>query len=200
MEKKIGLILLAAGSSIRYEGIKLLDTIAGKQMYLHILEQVKDLSLEPKVIVTQYDEIEQRALKEGFHVIRNERPQDGISRSIRLGVEAILSYEPKLEGMMFSVCDQPYITKETIEDVMDAFCMQEKQIVCATHGEKLGNPCIFGKKYFSSLCRLEGDTGGKAVVKENKNDIFLVQVENSKELVDIDTKLGQKIFFCPKKI
>lgn len=194
MKKKIGLILLAAGNSVRYEGIKLLDTIGGKQMYLHIVDKIKTLPLEPKIIVTQYDEIAQKSINEGFQVIINDRPEDGISRSIRLGMEEILSIDPSLDAIMFSVCDQPYIKRETIEAVIDAFQTQEKQLISVAHGEKLGNPCIFGRKYFAQLSDLSGDTGGKSVLRKNMEDVFLLHVDNPEELVDIDTRLPKNIF------
>jgi len=188
MDNKIGLILLAAGNSVRYKGIKLLDTVLGKQMYLHIVDKVKTLPLEPKIMVTQYDEIAKTVLKDGFQVKINDRPEEGISRSIRLGLKEALEIEPSLDAILFSVCDQPYIKKDTIEAVIKAYQTQDKSIVCAYYGEKLGNPCIFGRKYFKALDSLTGDIGGKSIIKNNMEDVFLLQVDNPEELIDIDTR------------
>ncbi len=188
MDDKIGLILLAAGNSVRYNGIKLLDTVLEKQMYRHIVDKVKTLPLVPKIMVTQYDEIAEKVLTDGFHVKINDRPEDGISRSIRLGLKEALEIEPSLDAVLFSVCDQPYITRNTIEAVIDAYRSQYQEIVCAYYGDKLGNPCIFGRKYFEELDKLTGDIGGKSIIKHNMEDVFLLQVDNPKELVDIDTR------------
>lgn len=189
MEKKVGVVLLAAGSSLRYNGIKLLDFISGKQMYRHILDKIKEMPLEPKIIVTQYEEIARQAKKDGFYAVLNERPEEGISRSIRLGIEKALLLEPSLEALLFSVCDQPYIRQQTIEAAVDAYQTGEKGIVCANDAQTLGNPCIFGRAYFAELAQLEGDVGGKRVVKRHMEDVFLFQVENPQELVDIDTRI-----------
>ncbi|MFA9464831.1 MAG: NTP transferase domain-containing protein [Velocimicrobium sp.] len=195
MEKKIGLILLAAGNSIRYEGIKLLDTIEGKQMYLHILDAVRTLSIEPKIMVTQYDEIAKKAKKDGFRVIINVHPEMGISRSIQLGLKEALMLEPSLDAVMFSVCDQPHIKTQTMEAVIEAWKTEEKSIVCVTDGNQLGNPCVFAKKYFEKLNELVGDIGGKSIVKKNMEDVFLLQVYNPEELIDIDTRKNNKNIF-----
>lgn len=192
MEKKIGVILLAAGSSLRYNGIKLLDFVSGKQMYLHILDKVKMLPLEPKIIVTQYEEIANQAKKEGFHAVINERPEDGISRSIRMGLKEALLLEPSLDALMFSVCDQPYIRQQTIEAVVSAYKVCGKGIICANDGRTMGNPCIFGRAYFTELEQLDGDVGGKRVARQHMEDVFLLQVENPQELVDIDTRIKEE--------
>ncbi|MEG1741249.1 MAG: nucleotidyltransferase family protein [Acetivibrio sp.] len=188
MKKKVGLVVLAAGSSLRYQGIKLLDEIDGKKMYRYILDTLKDTKMEPKVMVTQYEEIAQEAEKEGFCVVMNHKPEEGISRSIRLGMEKILEGYPEIEGMMFSVSDQPYIKKETIQKIVQAFCDDKGQIVSAAYEEISGNPCIFNKSYFKELLCLEGDRGGKCVIKNHGGDVFYLQINNKKELQDIDIK------------
>ena len=63
--KKIGIVLLAAGNSKRYGGIKLLDTMDGKKMYLHIFDHIREISGFTKVVVTQYEEIYEKALEYG---------------------------------------------------------------------------------------------------------------------------------------
>ena len=81
--KQVGMILLAAGSSKRYGGIKLLEQIQGKQMYLSLFDNVSYFPNCPKVVVTQYDEIYEKALTYGYTPIRNRKPELGISHSIQ---------------------------------------------------------------------------------------------------------------------
>lgn len=186
--KKIGMVLLAAGSSKRYQGIKLLDIIDGKQMYLHILELAGQLKISPKIIVTQYDEIEKKALEYDFTAVRNEEPERGISRSIQLGLQKALEEDSDLEGILFSVCDQPYLTLATLEHLIAAFDISDKSMASVSYHGVHGNPCIIGSKYFMELQSLEGDVGGKKIISKFPKDVESVPVEDEKELADIDQK------------
>lgn len=184
----IGIVVLAAGNSVRYQGIKLLDNVDGKKMYRHILDKVRKLANEPKIVVTQYEEIAAYAVKSGCNVVINERPEDGLSGSIKLGIMEALAKEPKLEGILFAVSDQPYLHQETIERVITAFYESKKGIVSAAKDGMSGNPCLFGCRYFQELLCLTGDKGGKIVIKNHENDVYFLQVEDEKELEDIDLR------------
>jgi CTP:molybdopterin cytidylyltransferase MocA len=165
-----------------------LDYIDGKKMYLHILELLKTFPLSPKIIVTQYDEIVYCASEYGFEAILNKEPEIGISHSIHLGLNAALERSPSLDGVMFGVCDQPYLKRSTIERLFQAFSSTDKNIVALTWQESIGNPCIFGRKYYDELLALTCDVGGKKVLKRHPEDVERVMVQEEKELIDIDTK------------
>lgn len=192
--KQIGLILLAAGSSLRYHGIKLLDTIDGKKMYCHIMDQMKTVPFVEKVIVTQYEEIAEAAALQGYHVRLNHHPEEGISRSIHLGLEEMLRQNPSIDMVMFSVCDQPYLKKSTILKLVTTCNERKEGIICTCYGDKIGNPCVFQKKYFEELMKLTGDVGGKKIVKLHQDDSYFIQAESDRELVDIDTRINTKNF------
>lgn len=187
---KIGIILLAAGNSIRYSGIKLLDIISGKKMYLHILKRSSLLSASPKIIVTQYQEIQDIASHYGFEAVMNYDPQLGISHSLKLGLQMAIAKEPDLEGVMFGVCDQPYLEQSTMEHLITTFLASDKNIACVSNQGSMGNPCIFGKIYFEELLALTGDVGGKKVIKNHPEDVEQLIVENELELLDIDLRIN----------
>lgn len=200
MKKGIGIILLAAGSSKRYGGIKLLDTIEGKEMYLHILEKIKNITCKPlkenpqkyvlpiQAVVTQYKEIAGKAAENGFIPVMNPAPERGISFSIKLGMERVLGQYNNLYGIMFCVCDQPYLTEDTLTALIDGFVHSQKGMAFASYGETIGNPSIFSGKYYNELLSLKGDRGGKKLACMYPGDILLVPVKDSKELEDIDIK------------
>ena len=96
--------------------------------------------------------------------------------------------EIKADGYMFMVCDQPFISIESLNSVIDNFINGDKGIVCAGYGKNKGNPVIFSKRYINELLSLEGDSGGKKIVKGHLNDLKIVNVNNEIELLDIDTQ------------
>ena len=157
-------------------------------MYLHILELLKTFPLSPKIIVTQYDEIVNCASEYGFEAIINKEPELGISHSIHLGLEAALARDPSLEGMMFGVCDQPYLKRTSIERLLMAFSLTDKNMAALAYKDVVGNPCIFGRVYYEELFALTHDIGGKKVLNRYPEDVELVMVQVEKELIDIDTK------------
>ena len=187
-------ILLAAGNSTRFGGNKLLHEIDGKQMYRIVLEHLyqllQDGKLENLVVVTQYEEIENIILSsmEEVMVVRNMRPEEGISSSIQLGIEMIESVCHESEACMFCVSDQPYMKQATIQAFIEDYrnkCDASKKIGICAHGNRGGNPVIFPKSYYGELKQLTGDKGGKQIVMKHLDAAYLFPVEEY-ELEDVD--------------
>lgn len=177
-----GLIILAAGNSARFGGKKLLHSINGKKMYEYALEAAFRTGLDTAV-VTQYSEIAEAAEMLGFAAVLNSFPERGISYSVRLGTE----HFKNKDALIFAVCDQPYLKYETILRLLDEFERSPLTIARLTDGTRPGNPVIFDRQYISELLALEGDTGGKTVIKAHLGEVLHVFADAA-ELMDIDTK------------
>ena len=181
---RINLILLAAGNSKRFNGNKLLVIYKEKPIYMHIVEKVLDLKVNKIICVTQYEEIKEALLNTNINVVMNDNSSLGISSSIKLGI----NFDKNDDGYMFMVCDQPFISVQTLKSVIDNFINGDKGIVCVGCGDNKGNPVIFSKRYINELLSLEGDSGGKRILKGHLNDLNIVNVDNEIELIDIDTQ------------
>ena len=64
---------------------------------------------------------------------------------------------------------------------------QRAALGCVSYGEQKGNPVWFSRKYFSELSELEGDQGGRKVLKKYEEETIYFSVEEARELLDIDT-------------
>ena len=181
---RINLILLAAGNSKRFNGNKLLAIYKDKPIYMYIVEKVLDLKLNKIICVTQYEEIKVGLLNTDINVVINDNSSLGISSSIKLGI----NFDKNADGYMFMVCDQPFISIKTLNSLIDNFIKGDKGIVCVGYGDNKGNPVIFSKRYINELLSLEGDNGGKRILKSHLNDLNIVNVDNEIELADIDTQ------------
>ena len=181
---KINLILLAAGNSKRFNGNKLLAIYKNKPIYMYIVEKVVNLKINKIICVTQYEEIKEALLNTNINVVMNNNSNLGISSSIKIGI----NFDKNADGYMFMVCDQPFISIQTLNSVIDNFIKGDKGLVCVGCGNNKGNPVIFSKKYINELLSLEGDNGGKVIIKGNLNDLKIVNINNRIELVDIDTQ------------
>lgn len=190
---KINLILLAAGNSRRFNGNKLLYKIDGQPMYKHILNKVIDINFNKIVLVTQYEKIKTEVLDDRvligkvqnkLDIIINKQSELGISESIKLGI----NNDKNADAYMFMVCDQPFIEKNTIELLIQAFKDTDKGIACVGYKGILFNPVIFSRKYLKDLISLTKDVGGKKIVNKNLDDVFTMNIFNEIEVYDIDTQ------------
>ena len=180
-EPKIAVILEAAGNSTRFGSNKLLHVMDdGRPMITSIFDAVRPLDLYKKILVTQYDEI--AAMASDFDVVRNDRPDLGISRSMQLGLEAA----GDADAYMFCVCDQPGLTKATLGRLIEAYKKGTAGIVSLAWQGKMRNPKIFSSLYREELMKLEGDTGGRQIIDAHKKDLLLVEAESEDEVIDID--------------
>ena len=190
---KIGCVLLAAGAGKRFGGGKLLNEIDGEPMIARAMRLYGAFDFAARICVTRTEagEIQQRALESGFPVAINPDPARGVGTSVAIATEAILAQEPMLDGILYAVADQPYLMKESVEQLLAAFEAHPHDIVSLAFGERRGNPAVFPAEFYPELCALKQDVGGGAVIKRHPERLFLVQAGNARELDDIDTKASQ---------
>ena len=180
-ERKIAVILEAAGDSKRFGSNKLLHVMDdGRPMIASILDAVRPLDAYKKILVTQYDEVADMAAD--FDVIRNDRPDLGISRSMQLGIGAA----GDADAYMFCVCDQPGLKTSTLERLIEAYKKGTAGIVSLAWQGSMCNPKIFSSLYREELMKLSGDTGGRQIIDAHKKDLLLVEAESEEEVTDID--------------
>ena len=181
---RVGCVVMAAGSSERFGENKLSTVLNGRTLIERALDAVPDEKLSAVCVVTRYEDVEALARSRGFRCVRNERPQDGLSRTVRLGTEALAG---ECGAVMYLVADQPLLRRESVGALLDFYLAQPESIVSASHGGRRGNPCVFPAKYFPELCALKGDTGGSAVIRAHAEALRLFELEEV-ELEDVDTK------------
>lgn len=185
--------MLAAGSSVRFGKDKLLLNLQGKPLYRHMLEILESLRkkgrLSHVLVVCQADEIYEDIKKnfQKLEAVINLRPEMGISRSIRLGLEHLLDIAPTSHACLFAVADQPRISSDSIINLLKTWDQNNCGIVSSCYQQRTGNPVIFGAKYYEELINLSGDTGGKQVLKRHEDDVMYCEMPPD-ELMDIDTK------------
>ena len=166
----------------------MLHKINKKPMYLHTLDKLIDLkkvndNIDEIIFVTKYDEIINNLKNKDIKVIKNNNSEFGISQSIKLGISNSFN-----NAYMFIVCDQPYIKKETINKFINEFIRSKKNLGCVSNDGILLNPTIFTDKYKDKLLKLDGDKGGKKIILKNIDDLFIFNVLEKRELIDIDYK------------
>lgn len=178
---KITAVIMCSGLSRRMGTNKLFICLNNKMMYEHIIDTVLASGFDKIVIVTSYREIAEKY--SNLNIIINNNNTEGISASIRLGVENSGS----CDGIMFFTADQPFIDAETIKKLVGAFENDNKIIVPICKGTPK-SPVIFPIRYKNELMALHGDEGGKKVYKKFYSDVLEMKFNEELPFLDIDTK------------
>lgn len=182
MALSVGCVLLASGFGHRFGGNKLLAPAQGVPLVQRAMELYQGLPFARRVLVSQYPDILAMAADHGFSPIANQEAAQGISASVRLGAGAMAG----LDGALFAVCDQPWLTAGSVERLLAAFRARPGAICALSSGGRRGNPALFPKDLFPALAALRGDTGGGQVIRRCPERLILVEADHPRELDDID--------------
>ena len=186
--RSIGCLVMAAGNGARFGSNKLEASFAGKSLFSLALAAIPAGVFSRVTVVSQYPELLHEAQEAGFAAILNDRPEDGISRTIRLGTEAMAD----CDAILYMVSDQPLLRADTVQRLADCWFQNPDCIISAAHNGHRGNPCLFPARFFPELCALEGDRGGSSVIRRHEDALLLVEADEH-ELFDCDTKQALEI-------
>ena len=188
---KISAIIMASGKSERMGTNKLLLEYRGITFIENTLKKVLNENFYELAIITCDKEVKKKCQnyikklekdKKNIYLVDNKKSEKGQSESIKIGLKTL----GKCDGYMFFSCDQPFLTSDTIKKILKNF--NPERITIPEYDGKRSLPVIFGKNFKNELLKLEGDTGGKTVISNHPDKIRIVEIENSDEGRDIDTK------------
>ncbi len=188
---KISAIIMASGKSERMGTNKLLLEYRGITFIENTLKKVLNENFYELAIITCDKEVKKKCQnyikklekdKKNIYLVDNKKSEKGQSESIKMGLKTL----GKCDGYMFFSCDQPFLTSDTIKKILKNF--NPERITIPEYDGKRSLPVIFGKNFKNELLKLEGDTGGKTVISNHPDKIRIVEIENSDEGRDIDTK------------
>lgn len=181
---RIGLVLLAAGQSRRMGTNKQLLPWRGKTILDAVCHALQigwkrtnlswSLETYPLVVVTGGDhDIDRIASSYGFSITHNSRSDLGQGTSIALGVQYLVNTFGThfLDGIICSVSDQPLLDSMVIEKLIASFQQHRDEtnrtIVVPKYGptQHSGNPVLFGAHWFEALQHIEGDQGGRTIIR-----------------------------------
>lgn len=182
-ELKIGCVLLAAGEGKRFGGNKLMADFHGKPILEHVLAALPKDDFCCSVIVAANEKRIELAMKYGIDGVINDKPEEGVARSIRMGIDKIGN---DVDGCMFLVCDQPMLKTDTLSGMVKNYT--KNTILALSTKGKRGNPVIFPQFLLKELSELAAQQTGVDVINEHVRILKLYDIDEGIELMDIDTK------------
>jgi molybdenum cofactor cytidylyltransferase len=187
---KITAIVMAAGASSRMGEHKLLLELDGESLIHRVVRQILAVHGFSEVLVVTGREPEniQTALT-GLPVrfVQNDAYLEGIGTSFRAAINTL---EPDVDGAMFALADQVFVTSELYAKLLENFVrnnLEQPRIVAAHYptdeGLVIAPPHIFSQHFFA-IIGTQGH-GAKPLIEKNKNITMLLEFP-AQALFDID--------------
>ena len=181
----VSAILLAAGESQRMGRPKQLlpfgsSTILGKTIDNLLSSRADEVIV---VLGTRAGAMKQVIAGRQVKVVVNPDYRKGMSASLIVGLERV---DSKAQWVMVALADQPLIDKDTYNRLIEGALGCDMGIILPTYRSKRGNPVIFSIKYKDELLGLEGDVGGREILRKHPDDILEVAVGSEGVTIDIN--------------
>ena len=175
---------MASGSAVRFGSNKLLYPVDGVPMVERAFSAVPPELFARACVVSCYPEILALAEKRGYLPVPNPEAVQGQSASVRLGLAELA----ELDGALFSVCDQPWLRRDSVERLLAEFDSHPGCICALSWRGVRGSPAVFPPDLFPELLALTGDRGGGGVIRAHRDRLRLVEASASTELQDLDMR------------
>lgn len=182
----ISAVILAAGRAERMGEQKLFLPLGGKPVLQWVLESALASDLDEIVCVTRDFAPVRRQITltdERLFWLLNYAADRGQSTSVIAGLWAA---NQDCDGVMFMVGDQPLISKELINALIDKFDDDSALIVAPKFNGEPRNPVLFRRQLFPELLKLTGDRGGRALLEKHRRKTALIEWPEEHPFLDLD--------------
>jgi molybdenum cofactor cytidylyltransferase len=184
----IGIVILAAGASQRMGRPKqTLVLEEGVSLLRKTVDTALATSLRPVIVVVGANKPEVVPELKGLPVtiVDNAFWKEGMSTSVRVGLAGLFMTQPKLDGVLMLVCDQPYLTPALLEQMVHTYQESGKKAVACRYQKQWGVPVLVGRDLLAELTHLTGEQGAKPLLKKHMKDVAFVDFDQG--IVDLDT-------------
>nr|WP_295865409.1 nucleotidyltransferase family protein [uncultured Chitinophaga sp.] len=182
-----GIVILAAGASRRLGTPKQQVRFQQQSLLQRILHTAQHTTARPVVVVLGAfaDTILPDMQDSEASVVINTAWESGMGSSIQTGVREILRISDNVTNILILLCDQPFITPELLEELINTHQRQNKGITACAYGGTTGTPVLFRQAYFPHLMALGGQEGAKKIILQHPGDVSTISFPEG--IIDIDT-------------
>lgn len=182
-----GMIILAAGASVRMGKPKQLLTYQQKTLIQHAIDTALATDAEQVILVlgANADDIVASTNTAGVELMVNAHWKEGMASSVRLGVSTLQQNYPDVESALIMLCDQPFVTSDLLKELQTAKEQSGKKIAASFYKNTAGVPVFFDKSLFPELLKLQGQEGAKKLLALYEDEVVTVPFPEGE--TDIDT-------------
>ncbi|MES2268434.1 MAG: nucleotidyltransferase family protein [Bacteroidota bacterium] len=183
----IPIVILAAGSSSRMGKPKQNLLYKGQTLLEKIIRSSEAASDNVIIVLgANYDVIKATIKDTHSEILYNNDWELGMSSSIKLAVSHIKQKYTDEEGVIFAVCDQPYVTSALLTQIIETADKVKQGVIACSYNGTVGVPALFKKAYYSNLLKLSGQEGAKKIIEQHPQDVFSIPFRLGS--ADIDTE------------
>ena len=157
MNRRTGVIFLAAGTSSRFGRDKLREPVGGAPLARVSLEPFIAAGIVPITIVTRPERADLFGGLAAQCLLINS---GSMAESIATGIRAL---EREADSVLIALADMPDVSADDVRAIVDA--SDGRRPVVPVHG-RCGNPVLFPRLWFKKLEALTGDQGARALLAD----------------------------------
>lgn len=184
-------MILAAGMSRRMGKTKLLLPFGKKTIIETVVHSVVSSRVDGTLVVlgSEQEKIEEKIRNFPVRSVFNPDFRSGMLSSVLCGLKAL---PDETRAMVIVLGDQPSVSKQTIDRIVDEYQKTGKGIVLPVYNKERGHPVLIDMKYREEVEALSPDIGLRGTVYSHPEDILEVEVDIPSILQDIDDEADYK--------
>jgi molybdenum cofactor cytidylyltransferase len=196
--QRVAGVILAAGAASRFGSPKITARLGDRPLLAHVIRAARAAGLGHLVVVLGDGDVPAgrdaaAALSGpdlgGVQVVRNPRPADGLSSSLRLGLAALSDRET--DAALILLADQPLVRAEVIAALLAAEVPPGRQIVVPRYAGGGGpNPALLLRATWPLADEVTGDRGMGPLIAARPELVAEVAVDGDNPDVDTPADLA----------
>jgi molybdenum cofactor cytidylyltransferase len=178
-------VVLAAGESRRMGRLKALLPFGEYTVIERVIHNLLQVNLDGVAVVLGHRAPEIAAVVEPLpvRIFYNARYREGMTTSVQAALQHIA---PVPEAYLLALVDQPHLSHEPAQRVLEAFTQTQKGLVIPTYQGKRGHPIVLSCKYRQEVLALGSQQGLNLVTRGHPEDTLEIPVADDLILQDMD--------------
>ena len=184
-DARVGVLLLAAGSSTRMGENKMLMEIDGDTVLRRAAKTAVAAGLDPVVVVTGHEREHAETQIDGLGCTTafNADHEAGIHTSVRTGIDAL---PDGVDAVVIMLADMPLVSADMLRDLITAYRDSDAPLVISRYGGEIpAPPMLYERTLFGEL-RVMQRRCGREVVRRHRDEARALEWP-LEALADIDT-------------
>ncbi len=179
-------IVPAAGQSRRMGAQKQLLPFSGTTVIGHIVDELCRSRIDEVCVIVGHEADRLRQALDGrrVRIVNNaDYERTDMLASIRCGLAAMPA---NCRAVLVALSDQPAVTAELIDALIDCFSRGDRGIVVPVHAGRRGHPLLLDERYRDEIITGYDHVGLRGLLAAHADDVHELPVSSSAVLSDMD--------------
>ena len=176
-------ILLAAGSSRRFAGEKLLTPYRGRPLYEHALEALTASPAIEETIVVVHPGFPAPAAWPRCRFVVNPDHEEGMGSSLRAGVRAA---PEDADAYLVALADMPAVPPRLIASLIEHYRAAGKPVAVPVCRGRRGHPVVIAGTLRGELLSIHGDVGAREILRAHPEWVGELDTMEEGVVFDVD--------------